>query len=182
MLFEETGTAKRSRDASVITSAREVALDDRGIIPDDERKRSVDQPIVEGPEGVLLDPFSPSPEERAGETLRPAGQEDVSSVNAPTPAVPSINRAIPGRLAPPPPPPKFQRAAPPAPADEDLRETARRPLDALSQDDETPRADVGDSMPPPQIRLESIPPDSMPPPPPEAEARCGARRRGRAGS
>ncbi len=167
MLFEEPATSKRSRDASVITSAREVELDDRGSIPDDERKRPVKDPVVEGPEGVLLDPFSPAQEERPGETLRPgAGYDDGSSSSAPP--VPTINRAIPGRLAPPP-PPRIERPSPPAPPRESMRETSREPLDVLSQDEETPRADIGDSMPPPQIRLDSIPPDSMPPPPPEAE-------------
>src|SRR5579859_3559278 len=132
MLFEEPTTARRTRDASVVTSAREVELDDRGSIPDDERKKPPPELIEEEPEGVLLDPFSPARPDRPGETLRPGAHEEVPSSNLPGPPVPTINRSVPGRLAPPP-PPRVQRPAPPPEPDdpEDLRETARHAPDAF---------------------------------------------------
>jgi hypothetical protein len=60
MLFDEPTTSKRAQDASVITSAREVELDERGSISDDERRKPIDDTADEGPEGILLDPFAPA--------------------------------------------------------------------------------------------------------------------------
>jgi len=71
MLFEDPEDLARPGPASsVVTSAPEVELDDRGTIADQERNKDSEEPLDDAPEGSLLDPFSPARDDRAP-TMRP---------------------------------------------------------------------------------------------------------------
>ena len=162
MLFDEPATAKRAQDPSVITSAREVELEERSSISDDERRKPVDVAADEGPEGGLLDPFAPARDERSP-TLRPGGSPSDAAPTITTPLAPGAEHAPPpGRVAPPPPPaPTIPRTAPPRAPPRPLATPAPPPrLEPLEPE---VAEEASDSIPP-EIRLESVPPDSLLPP------------------
>ena len=134
MLFENPeDLARPGPDSSVVTSAPEVELDDRGTIPDQERNKDSEEPLDDAPEGSLLDPFSPARDDRAP-TMRPG----VTGESAAAAAAQRAEEAT------------TSRSLTPLPAIEnDAKDSF--PPERISLDSVPP-----DSMPPPLLELPGV--------------------------
>jgi predicted Zn-dependent protease len=157
MLFE--APPGLNTDESVVTSAPHLHVDDRTSIPDEERKRGLEAPVDDVPEGSLFDPFAPARDERAA-TMRPGALPSEPAGLPLPPAPPPVPRIPapramggPAPFAPPRPgapsrlPLTPEPAKPPAALPSAI--TARAPVPEASYNDEE---DTTRAPAPPRVR------------------------------